>query len=160
MKFCSKCGNSNTDEAVFCASCGTPLDQAPAAPAAPEQPAQPEQPAYTAPTYTAPTYDSSAYTAQAAPVAEQKNSATLWLILNIVATVLCCPNIIVWIFSIIGIVTAGLGMSAFKKGDFEEMKKKSKLSMIMFIVAIAIGIVSGILGIALGIVGNIMEGNF
>jgi hypothetical protein len=146
MKYCSKCGNANTDEAIFCSSCGSTIDQAPAAP----QPAPaPEPPTYTAPQpvtytvpqqpiYTAPTYDN-AYTSPAAPAAEAKNSSTLWLILNIVLTVLCCP--FSFIFSVIGIIFAAMGMSSFNKGDFEDMKKKSKISMIMFIVGAAIGLI-------------------
>jgi len=34
-----------------------------------------------------------------------------------------------------------MGMSSFNKGDFEDMKKKSKISMIMFIVGAAIGLI-------------------
>lgn len=127
MKYCAKCGNTNTDEAVFCASCGSPMEQAPAAPqAAPEAPA-----------YTAPAYDASAYSAPAAAVTETKNTATLWLILNIVVTVLCCGGL----FSILGIIFAAIGMGSFKKGDYEDMKKKSKLSMIMFIIGLLLGLI-------------------
>ncbi len=158
MKFCSKCGNSNADEALFCSSCGTPLNQAPAAPAAPEVPHAPEvpkaapempvappeapQPVYTAPTYTAPAYDSPASAAPITPAAEQKNPATLWLILNIVATVVCCPGS--FVFSVIGIILAGMGMSSFNKGDVEDAKKKSKTSMIMFIIGAALGLITAI----------------
>ncbi len=160
MKFCSKCGNSNADEAAFCSSCGTPLNQAPATPAVPEVPQAPEvpqpvvetpvaQPVYTAPTYTAPAYDSSAYTAPAAPVEEQKNPATLWLILNIVATLVCCPGS--FIFSVIGIILAGMGSSSFKKGDLEDAAKKSKTSMIMFIIGVVVGLLTTI-GIVVAIV--------
>ena len=157
MKYCSKCGNANSDESLFCASCGTPLEQAPAAPTLPPEPAQPE-PAYAAPTYeapaapVAPTYEApsynAAYTPQqpAAPTGEVKNTATLWLILNIVATVFCCcPG---GIFSIIGIILAGMGMGSYKNGDYEDMKKKSKISMIMFI----IGIILGLIGLVVWII--------
>jgi uncharacterized membrane protein len=142
MKFCAKCGNANTDEAVFCGSCGTPMEQAPAAPptaeAAVPQPAAPAPPAYEAPAYSG-----AAYAAPAAPApAEVKNTATLWLILNIVATVLCCPSAL---FSIIGLILAAMGMSSFKKGDYEDMRKKAKFAMILFIVTLVLGIIGWII---------------
>jgi succinate dehydrogenase/fumarate reductase cytochrome b subunit len=141
MKYCSKCGNANADESVFCSSCGTPMEQAPAAPAAPQSVPAPEPASYSAPApqqsaYTAPSYDN--YSAPTAAVTETKNSATLWLILNIVATVLCCAGL----FGILGIVFAAMGMGSFNKGDYEEMQKKSKLSMIMFIIGMVLGVIS------------------
>ncbi len=135
MKTCNKCGNSNADEAVFCASCGAPLDQAPQA--------APEQPAYTAPAYETPAYSAPA----ASAVPAEKNKATLWLILNIVLTVLCCGNI----FGIIGIVFAAIGSGSYKKGDYEDMNKKVKISMIMFIVGIVLGLIGLVVGIFSGL---------
>ncbi len=51
MAFCRNCGNQLSDDAVFCANCGTPVagqsqpQQAPAQPQqAPAQPQQPQQP--------------------------------------------------------------------------------------------------------------------
>lgn len=154
MKYCSKCGNANSDEAVFCAGCGSPLEQAPAAPQPAPEPT-PEPAAYTAPapqstpqqgTYTAPAYDSSAYTAPAAPAGgEVKNKATLWLILNIVSTVLCCSGV----FGIIGIILAAMGMGSFKRADYEDMNKKSKIAMIMFIIGTILGLIGEIIAIIL-----------
>lgn len=157
MKYCAKCGNANADEAVFCSSCGSPLEQAPAAPQQSAAPA-PEPAAYSAPApqpqqpaYTAPAYDtSSAYTAPAAPAdGEVKNKATLWLILNIVATVLCCPSSL---FGILGIIFAAIGMGSYKKGDYDDMNKKSKIAMIMFIVAAVLGVILWIIVAAAGII--------
>lgn len=160
MKYCSKCGNANTDEAVFCAGCGSPLEQAPTV--AQSAPA-PEPVTYTAPApqqpvYTAPAYDSSAYSAPAAPAGEVKNKATLWLILNIVITVLCCP--FSFIFSVIGIIMAGMGMSSFNKGDYDDMNKKSKLSMIMFIIGLAVGLLATIIVTVLVITNAISMNDF
>lgn len=158
MKYCAKCGNSNVDEAVFCSSCGSPLDQAPAAP----QPPAPDPTAYSAPatiqqTYTAPSYDtSSAYTAPAATTGDVKNKATLWLILNIVVTVLCCPSAL---FGILGIIFAGIGTSSFKKGDYVDVGKKSKLAMIMFIIAVVLGLVGWIIVAASVIIPAIIANN-
>lgn len=155
MKYCSKCGNANSDEAVFCSGCGSPLQQAPAAPQPAPAPAPepaPEPTAYTAPapqptpqqgTYTTPAYDSSAYSAPAG--GEVKNKATLWLILNIVSTVLCCSGV----FGIIGIIMAAMGMGSFKRGEFEDMNKKSKIAMIMFIIGTVLGLIGEIVAIIL-----------
>lgn len=134
MKFCAKCGNSNTDEAVFCASCGSPMEQAPAAPQPAEPVAAPVQPVYTAPAYSAP--------AAPAPVEGDKNPAKIWLILNIVATVLCCPG---WLFTVIGIVMAAIGNGSFNKGEYADAKSKSKISMIMFIIGAVLGLIGWIL---------------
>lgn len=160
MKNCVSCGKENLDEAVFCSGCGSPLAQAPEAQAAaPEETAAPavtEEPVVeTAPVTAgepapqaapAQSADAYAYTAPAAPAAPtESNKATLWLILNIVATVLCC---LMNIFSIIGIIFAGIGMSSYNKGDYEDMKKKSKIAMILFIVGIAGGVLTLILSLA------------
>ncbi len=166
MKYCSKCGNANSDEAVFCSGCGSPLEQAPAAPQpAPAPEPAPEPVAYTAPvsqptsqqgTYTAPAYDSSAYSAPAAPAGgEVKNKATLWLILNIVSTVLCCSGI----FGIIGIILAAMGMGSFKRADYEDMNKKSKIAMIMFIIGTVLGLIGEIILIVLIAAGTIDASN-
>jgi hypothetical protein len=159
MKYCSKCGNANIDEAVFCAGCGSPLAQAPAAPqpstpapapvAAPAAPAPaPEKPAYSAPaqpSYAAPAYDAG-YTG---PDVQTKNTSTLWMILNIAATLLCCPGAL---FSIIGLIFAIMGSGSFNKGNYEDMAKKTKLSTVLFIVAAVLGLLGWILGIVIWIV--------
>lgn len=152
MKNCASCGKENFDEAVFCAGCGSPLAQPPVPEAPPvEEPTvsapvesvtEPaaETPAAPAEVPAAPQADAYTYTEPASPAAPaESNKATLWLILNIVATVLCCcANI----FGIIGIIFAGIGMSSYKKGDYEDMNKKSKIAMIMFIIA-AVSVVIG-----------------
>ena len=159
MKYCSKCGNGNTDESVFCASCGTPLQQAPSMPQQ-NQPVVAEQPA--------PSADSSIYNTQTgtyftdinnqaqsvAPIAPavpaESNPNTLWLILNIVATLCCCLPA-----GVAGIIFAAMGTSSFNKGDYEDSQKKSKTAMILFFVAIVLGIISVILIIATGLLGNL-----
>lgn len=142
MKTCSKCGYENPDESVFCAGCGSPLAQAdstvsetPAAEAAPvtaDEPSPQPTPVQT--------IDTSAYTmSSAASAPAETNKATLWLILNIVATaVCCCANI----FGIVGIIFAAIGMSSYKKGNYEDMNKKAMIAKIMFIIA-AVALVLG-----------------
>ncbi len=152
MKNCASCGKENLDEAVFCAGCGSPLasQSVPEAPPVEEPAVEPtvETPVDTAPAEpteapAAPQADAYVYTEPAASAAPaESNKATLWLILNIVTTVLCC---LTNIFSIIGIVFAAIGMSSYKKGDYEDMKKKAKISMILFIVGIAVGVLMLIL---------------
>lgn len=158
MNKCSKCNFDNFDDAVFCAGCGSPLEKAPepeAAPpaeAAPEvaqapepeaAPAAPEAPAATPEPVPAQAVEPSAYSAYSAPAAPiapaESNKATLWLILNIVATVLCCcANV----FSIIGIIFSAIGMSSYSKGNYEDMRKKANVGKIMFIIG-AICVVVG-----------------
>jgi hypothetical protein len=154
MKKCNKCNYENSDESVFCAGCGSPLEQAPApveeAPAAEEAtqvvesaPVTADEPA--AQPVPVQTFDSSAYSApvtSAAPA--ESNKATLWLILNIVATVLCCC---MNVFGIVGIIFAAIGMGSYKKGNYEDMKKKSKIAMILFFIAIASVVLFWILSI-------------
>lgn len=155
MKNCASCGKENLDEAVFCAGCGSPLasQSVPEAPPVEEPAVEPtaETPVDSAPVGApeapaAPQADAYAYTEPAASAAPaQSNKAMLWLILNIVTTVLCC---LTNIFSIIGIVFAAIGMSSYKKGDYEDMKKKAKISMILFIVGVAAGVLMLILSFA------------
>lgn len=70
MGFCPQCGTRNTDDSMFCASCGTRLPQQQAAPSY-EQPRQAapsyEQPQYQAqPQYQQPQYQQAPYGAPAA----------------------------------------------------------------------------------------------
>jgi hypothetical protein len=125
MKKCNKCGAENADDSVFCAGCGASLDQPVV-----EQAAAPAS------------FDAPAYTAPVAAASVEKNTATLWLILNIVATVLCCPG---WLFTGLGIVFAAIGSGSYKKGDYVDMKKKVKLSLIFFIIGVVLGLIGWIL---------------
>jgi hypothetical protein len=126
MRYCSKCGSANFDDSAYCARCGTPLEQAPSA--GKEMPAAP---AAEAPQSAAP---------------ERANTSMLWMILNIVATVLCCPG---FPFSIVGIVFAALGSESFNKGNMEDARRKSTVSMAFFIVGAVLGLAGWIAMIAL-----------
>lgn len=134
MKRCSKCGAENADESVFCAGCGASLDQYS------QQQAAPSPSPFDAPAYTAP----------AVPV--EKNTATLWLILNICLTVLCGCNIL----GIIGLIFAAIGMGSYNKGDYEDMRKKTKISKILFIVGIIVGVIFWIVAFAVGLLGTLL----
>ena len=136
MKTCNNCGTVNQDESTFCSVCGQQLPEAPA------------------PVYANP-----------APAVQEKNPSTLWLVLNIVLTVLCCGACVPTITGIIGIIMAALGGSAFNKGDIEGCKGKVKVAKIMFIIGMVfavIGLIAGILYIVfmggLGALLGIMEG--
>lgn len=115
MKYCSKCGGVNEDDALYCQRCGTPMQFAPAAP---------------------PTAVPEAAPAMAAEPPES-NTAMLWLILNIIATVLCCPG---FLFTAVGIVFSALGSESFRKGDTADMRKKSTVAMILFIAGVLAGL--------------------
>ncbi|MDD4796244.1 MAG: zinc-ribbon domain-containing protein [Eubacteriales bacterium] len=178
MKYCTKCGASNEDQARFCANCGQTMPEAAAPSVEPviepivEQPqAQEYIPSQEASTPVREdvsagqtgSYAGPVYTAPQPPVSgpvdstaadKGSNPATLWLILNIVSTVLCCCTNIV---SIIGIVFAALGMTAFNKGDAADCESKTKIAKIMFFVSLGFGVLSLIIGLASGIISSLSE---
>lgn len=178
MKYCSKCGSANPDDAAFCAQCGTPVEQAPAAPQAPQEPAPstfysapaaPEAPRE-APAPSAYNTDAGSYFTNPAPAAQstaqsgpvysaaptQSNPNTLWLILNIVATVLCCCSLS-GIASIVGIVFAAMGMSSYNRGDYEDSAKKANIAKILFIVTMALGVLLYIIFAVSGVFSKIVN---
>jgi hypothetical protein len=125
MKYCSKCGSSCDDGMAYCPRCGTPLETAPAV----KKPAPDAIPEFS---------DTANPDAVALPQAPQKmNVSVLWMVLNIVATVLCCPG---FLFTITGIVFSALGSESFKKGDEAAARRNSMISMILFIVGVLAGI--------------------
>ena len=168
MKYCPKCGHSNEDTVQYCGNCGTFLGEAQPAPTAPVPPVEPvadpiapEAPtaeaapeAEAAPATGYVTDYNNAYNTSGAgpiPAAPVSNTATLWLILNIVLTVLCCGNVV----NIIGIVFAALGMSAFNKGDYTQMASQVKISKILFFVGLGLGLLSAIIMIIAIVAGGL-----
>lgn len=171
MKYCSKCGSANTDDAAFCAQCGTGMEQAPkaaeapveptpatfySAPAAPEAPDQAPASSYNT---NAGTYFTSpapaASPAQSGPVtsaAPAKNPNTLWLILNIVATLCCCLPV-----GVAGIVFAAMGTSSYNKGDYDDSDKKAKIAMYLFIGGAVAGLILNIVLFATGVLGGALS---
>lgn len=147
MKQCGNCGHANDGNAIFCGKCGAPITQAPPQPAAPVM--QPAEGRYS--TVAAGNYNTegtaghaqppagNAFAAQAVPPV--KNSSTLWLVLNIVSLVLCCPGSLV--FNVIGVILAAMGNSAFKAGDYAGSIARNRTAMVMFI----LGLVFGLAGI-------------
>ncbi len=127
MKPCSQCGKANAEDALFCIQCGTPMVQAPQG-AAGSPPAEGTCNAKPGDSIT--NADTSARSGLGYTDADNPN--TVWLILNIVATLLCCfvPG------SIAGIVFAAMGSASFKKGDYEKSFKRAKIAKILFIVSI------------------------
>lgn len=154
MKYCPKCGHSNEDTVNYCSECGTALGEAQTAPA-PDAPVPPVPPVFTGTAPEAPQAGSyvtdynNAYNTSASgqvPAAPVSNDATLWLILNIVLTVLCCGNIA----NIIGIVFAALGMGAFNRGDYTQMASNVKVSKILFFVGLGLGLLT-VIGVVVAI---------
>ena len=143
MKYCSKCGFSNEDNAAFCASCGENVqDSVPQAPA--QAPTE---------TYYTPPVQTPVYTNQEPVSTDGKNPATLWLILNIVATVICCGNLI----NIVGIIFAAIGMGSFNKGEYADAESKTKTAKILFWVGLGLGVLSLIIGLAAGLLPLILS---
>ena len=130
MKFCTSCGANNEDSAVFCASCGNKFAEQ-------ETPQAQAQPVYQA----APSYE--ANPAPANKGTEEKNPATLWLILHIALTVLCCCTNVV---NIVGIVFAAIAMNKYKQGDVAGGDSNLKIAKILLYVGVGLGVLSGILG--------------
>ncbi len=174
MKYCSKCGSANPEDAVFCAQCGTSMAQAPQAPEAPQPAPAPEVPAPEAAAPADSVYNTNAgsyFTDSAAPsqpvqsgsvysaaptaAAPAKNPNTLWLILNIVATLCCCLPV-----GVAGIVFAALGTGSYNKGDYADSDKKANIAKILFIVGVVVGIITIVIGFATGILSAIANGDF
>lgn len=171
MKYCTKCGASNEDQARFCANCGQPMPEAePAAPSVDpvveppkaqayvpsqevstpvqETASSQQSSGYSGPVYTAAQPQVTGSASSAGTTEKGNNPATLWLILNIVSTVLCCCTNVV---SIIGIVFAALGMSSFNKGDIADCESKTKVAKIMFFISLGFGVLSLIIALVSGI---------
>ncbi len=169
MKYCPKCAHSNEDTVQYCGNCGTFLGEAQSAPEAPippvesvAEPVAPEAPAAEATpvveaaplsgSYTT-DYNNAYNTTEAGqiPAAPVSNTATLWLILNIVLTVLCCGNVV----NIVGIIFAALGMSAFNKGDYTQMASQVKISKILFFVGLGLGLLFAVIMIITAVAGGL-----
>ena len=72
-------------------------------------------------------------------------NTTLPLILSILSIVPCC-NIF---FGIPALILAILAMNAKKAGNFEDARKKAKISTILAIVGFVLSIVAGIIQVAM-----------
>lgn len=113
MKYCQRCGFQNDDSAGFCSRCGNSL-------------------AASAGNSTVVVVGGSG---QQAPVGS--NPGTLWMVLNIVLTLLCCS-----VLSIIGIIFGAMAMSKFNNGVYAEAKSNANVSKILFIIGLILGVLS------------------
>lgn len=126
MAFCPKCGFQNGDNAIYCARCGSSLS--------------------TGSGQGSPTVVVVGGGGQQMPVGS--NPGTVWLVLNIILTVLsCCANVL----GIIGIIFGGLAVSKFNKGLYTEAKSNANVSKWMFIISIILGVV----GLIITIIGGL-----
>jgi hypothetical protein len=140
MRYCPKCASVNPDDMAFCPRCGTSMEYAPYARAAANA-------GDTRPDAALPAEDSQSAPAQDAilpepaimppPAPQKTNVSTVWMILNITATVVCCPG---FLFSVPGIIFAALGSESFKRGDTKDAGNKSIISMVFFILGVLAGL--------------------
>lgn len=166
--YCPNCGSANAEGATVCANCGQQLapTAAPAPPAAPAQQAPPVAPAapvapagYAAP--PAPPAPPAGYQAQPgyaqpqpaytspAPAGQPVKSH---LVMAILATIFCCLP-----FGIVGIVFASQVSSKLAAGDYVGAQKASKSAAMWSWIAIALGLVGGILYAAVVALGVVAE---
>ena len=92
MKYCSKCGHANADNAVFCGGCGAPAST------------------------PAGGYGVPATVAHPAANVPAANKSGLWLLMNTLCLVLFFPGSL--IFNAIGIALATAANSRYKAGDY------------------------------------------
>jgi hypothetical protein len=126
MLYCPRCGAQNADSAIYCSRCGSPL-------------AKSYQQA------SNPTVVVVGNNPQQAPVGS--NPGTVWLWLNIIATVLaCCSNIP----GIIGIIFGGIAVSKFNNGFYAEAKSNANVSKWLFIISLILGILGFVTALLFG----------
>lgn len=83
------------------------------------------------------------------PYNQQKPiNGTLYLILSILATLLCCLPL-----GIAGIVFSSRINSQQRNGDYEGARSSAKMARIFLIISLVIGIIAGVMYVALGIKG-------
>jgi uncharacterized membrane protein YvbJ len=122
MKICSRCGAQNGDDSVFCSKCGNSMAASPVMMA--QQVNYVQQPV-------------------------ESNPGTLWLVLNIVFTVLsCCFNI----FTIIGIIFGAISVSKYNKGLYADARSNANVSKWLFIVSIILGVIGVVISLFTGLI--------
>ena len=127
MKTCSHCGAEFGDGAAFCIRCGAAFPAQQSADKLPmmQQPYWPQQPYGVQPPY-----------GTQLPYA-QKDSSTLWLVLNIL-----CAVFLSLIFGVIGAVFASQSGKSYQNGLYEEAARKLKTSRILFTVGTIVGAIA------------------
>lgn len=173
--YCPNCGSANDEGAAVCANCGQQLAPTaapappapPAPPIAPAQPAPPVAPSAPAPPagYAAPpappappagyqpqpgyAQPQPTYAAAPAPAGPPVKSH---LVMAILATFFCCLP-----FGVVGIVFASQVNSKLAAGDYLGAQKASKSAAMWSWIAIALGLVGGILYAAVVALGVVAE---
>ncbi len=125
---CKNCGFDNNDQAQFCVSCGTPLEQ-------PVEPQNYQQPNYQQPTYQQQPYNNG-YNQYQQPAVPGKGFAIASMVLGIISF-LCTPIIT----GLLGIIFGGVAKSKGYRGGMATA-----------------GIVCGVIGLALWLIMIIFMG--
>jgi len=126
---CSWCGASNPDESRFCSACGKDVTVPKPEPKVVEPQVVIDQ----------------AVSPQDKELAEKaKTQNVIWLVLNIISSLMGCCFVLPLVFGIIGIVFSSQGLS-LSKTNVLASKAKAKTAMIMFIVGISIAVLSWII---------------
>jgi len=143
MKYCTKCGTPNDDNVPKCSNCSEIFEVEGTIP--PPPPVNSPEIAYTVPQPPPPLSQN--------PIAGEKNPVTLWLILNIILTALCCLTNIA---GIIGIIFSAIGMGSFNNANMADAQAKAKIAKIMFFVGLGLGVLGIIIYVVVvvGIMGT------
>ncbi len=105
-KFCTRCGAENTDDAIFCKTCGAPLEPATQAAPSPQQ--------YTPPGYGQPMYQPGPDTMLYSNL-QNLRSAFFWMFLGLILTIIPIVNIAGAIILLIAYILLIIGFEKVAK---------------------------------------------
>lgn len=142
MKYCTKCGQGNPDEAQVCTLCGESLSAEAAGHAAPpEAPDMPDTAAF-------PAAMAEAANAPAGEDAQGSNPSVLWLVLNILLLVFSCLIPSAALLALEGVIFSGMGVSAHNKGQYPRRDTLTTVGKVLFFTGLGLLFVF-VVGIAL-----------
>src|SRR5216684_7447244 len=150
--FCPNCGANNADTATMCVQCNQAIPQFSSSP----QPPQPLQPSPAG----MPVPAQPGHATPAQPQVQIPNYQTQSIVM-IVASVLCCGNLLSLALAIVALVNSNQVKSKLAMGDVAGAQAAAKnakmfnwISLGILVAIILIGIVLGALGVLQGIMQN------